>query len=199
MVKNALHKFFRMIFMRSQKLTSNNFDDLTWQKKWNDKKNWVQPTRKGKCAIVPLSSCFLCFINKVTSAQNKFPRWTSKCINFFFSPKYFFLFRSLSSAGCISVRESLSFQNNYFGEEAKIIIKLLQTQKKKMIWLNAKSSRQTKVVWLNAMFFDTQRNFFFFHAGFVWMIELVKKKCFVLSTRFPLSKTALFCQSCIQC
>ena len=24
------------------------------------------------------------------------------------------------------------------------------------------------------------------------MIELVKKKCFVLSTRFPLSKTALF-------
>ena len=110
---------------------------------------------------------------------------------FFFSPKYFFLFRSLSSAGCISVRESLSFQNNYFGEEAKIIIKLLQTQKK-MIW-NAKSSRQTKVVWLNAMFFVTQRNFFFFfHAGFVWMIELVKKKCFVLSTRFPLSKTALF-------
>ena len=65
---------------------------------------------------------------------------------------------------------------------------------KKMIWLNAKSSRQTKVVWLNAMFFVTQRNFFFFlfHAGFVWMIELVKKKCFVLSTRFPLSKTALF-------
>ena len=33
---------------------------------------------------------------------------------------------------------------------------------------------------------------FFFHAGFVWMIKLVKKKCFVLSTRFPLSKTALF-------
>ena len=112
MVKNALHKFFRMIFMHSQKLTSNNFDDLTWQKKWNDKKNWVQPTRKGKWAIVPLSSSFSCFINKITSVQNKFPRWTSKCINFFFSPKYFFLFRSLSSAGCISVRESLSFQNH---------------------------------------------------------------------------------------
>ena len=127
----------------------------------------------------------------MTSVQNKFSRWTSKCINFFFSPKYFFLFRSLSSAACISVRESLSFENNYLGEEAKIIIKLLQTQKK-MIWLNAKSSRQTKVVWFNAMFFVTQRNFFFFHAGFVWMIKLVKKKCFVLSTRFPLSKTALF-------
>ena len=36
------------------------------------------------------------------------------------------------------------------------------------------------------------KKFLFFHAGFVWMIELVKKKCFVLSTRFPLSKTALF-------
>ena len=122
----------------------------------------MQPTRKGKCAIVPLFSSFSCFINKITSVQNKFPRWTLKCngINFF-SPKYFFLFRSLSSAGCISLRESLSFQNNYFGEEAKIMIKLLQTQKK-MIWLNAKSSRQTKVVWFNAMFFVTQRNFFFF-------------------------------------
>ena len=120
----------------------------------------MQPTRKGKCAIVQLSSSFSCFINKMTSVQNKFSRWTSKCINFFFSPKYFFLFRSLSSAACISVRESLSFENNYLGEEAKIIIKLLQTQKK-MIWLNAKSSRQTKVVWFNAMFFVTQRNFFF--------------------------------------
>ena len=38
---------------------------------------------------------------------------------------------------------------------------------------------------------DTKK-FLFFHAGFVWMIKLVKKKCFVLSTRFPLSKTALF-------
>ena len=91
MVKNALHKFFRMIFMRSQKLTSNNFDDLTWQKKWDDKKNWVQPTRKGKFAVVPLSSSFSCFINKITSVQNKFPRWTSKCINFF-SPQIFFPF-----------------------------------------------------------------------------------------------------------
>ena len=147
---------------------------------------------KRKCAIVPLFSSFSRFINKITSVQNKFPRGTLKCINFFSPPKYFFLFRSLSSAGCISVRESLSFQNNYFGEEAKIMIKLLQTQKKKLIWLNAKSFRQTKVVWFNAMFFVTQRNFFFFHAGFVWMIKLVKKKCFVLSTRFPLSKTALF-------
>ena len=41
------------------------------------------------------------------------------------------------------------------------------------------------------VFCDTKK-FLFFHAGFVWMIKLVKKKCFVLSTRFPLSKTALF-------
>jgi len=55
---------------------------------------------------------------------------------------------------------------------------------KKMIWLNAKSSRQTKVVCFNAMFFVTQRNFFFFHAGFVWMIKL-EEKMFCLVDKIP--------------
>ena len=127
----------------------------------------------------------------MTSVQNKFSRWTSKCINFFFSLKYFFLFRSLSCAGCISVRESLSFQNNYLGEEAKIIIKLLQTQKKNdLVKCKVFPSNKSGLVQCN-VFCDTKK-FPFFHAGFVWMIKLVKKKCFVLSTRFPLSKTALF-------
>ena len=126
----------------------------------------MQPARKGKCVIVQLSSSFSCFINKRTSVQNKFSRWTSKCINFFFlPPKYFFLFRSLSSAGCISVRESLSFQNNYFGEE-KIIIRLLQTQKKNdLVKCKVFPSNKSGLVQCNVFF--TQRNFLFFHAGFV--------------------------------
>ena len=55
MVKNALHKFFRMIFMRSQKLTSNNFDDLTWQKNGTIKKKLSAADSKRKmcgCSIV---------------------------------------------------------------------------------------------------------------------------------------------------
>ena len=153
----------------------------------------MQPTRKGKCNV-PLSSSFSCFINKITRVQDKFPRWTSKCINFFSAPNIFFLFRSLSSAGCISVRESLSFQNNYFGEEAKIIIKLLQTQKKNdLVKCKVFPSNKSGLVKCN-VFWHTKKFLFFFcfHAGFVWMIELVKEKCFVLSTRFPLSKTVPF-------
>ena len=110
----------------------------------------------------------------------------------FFSPKYFFLFRSLSSAGCISVRESLSFQNNYFGEEGKNHNKTPPNSEKKNDLVKCKvfPSNKSGLVQCN-VFCDTKK-FLFFHAGFVWMIKLVKKKCFVLSTRFPLSKTALF-------
>ena len=109
---------------------------------------------------------------------------------FFFLPQIFFLFRSLSSAACISVRESLSFENNYLGEEAKIMLKL-QTQKKNvLVKCKVFPSNKSGLVQCN-VFCDTKK-FPFFHAGFVWMIKLVKKKCFVLSTRFPLSKTALF-------
>ena len=89
MVKNALHKFFRMIFMRSQKLTSNNFDDLTWQKKWNDKKIECSRLEKENVRLFHCSATFRVLFNKITSVQNKFPRWTLKCINFFFFPNFF--------------------------------------------------------------------------------------------------------------
>ena len=199
MVKNALHKFFRMIFMRSQKLTSNNFDDLTWQKKMERWKNWVQPTRKGKCAVVPLSSSFSCFINKIASVQNKFLRWTLKYINFFLPHFFFFfLFRSLSSAGCISVRESLSFQNNYFVEEAKIIIKLLQTQKINDL-VKCKVFPSNKVVSLNAMFFDTQRNFFFSTLALFEWLNWWRKNVLSCRQDSRFRRLPFFCQSCIQC
>ena len=89
--------------------------------------------------------------------------------------------KSLSSAGCISVGESLSFQNNYFVEEAKIIIKLLQTPKKNdLVKCNIFPSNKSGLVQCN-VFCDTKK-FLFFNAGFVWMIKLVKKKN-VLSCR----------------
>ena len=117
---------------------------------------------------------------------------------FFFLPQIFFPFPKFSSAGCISVRESLSFQNNYFGEEAKIIIKLLQTQKK-MIWLNAKSSRQTKVVWFNAMFFVTQRNFFFSTLALFEWLNWWRKNVLSCRQDSRFRRLPFFCQSCIQC
>ena len=134
------------------------------------------------CSIVQQLFAFYQQNNK---RPKQVPSLDFEMYQFFFSPKYFFLFRSLSSAGCISVRESLSFQNNYFVEEAKIIIKLLQTQKKKMIWLNAKSSRQTKVVWLNAMFFVTQRNFFFFPRWLCLNDWIGEEKRFCLVDKIP--------------
>ena len=118
---------------------------------------------------------------------------------FFFSPKYFFLFRSLSSGGCISVRESLSFQNNYFGEEAKIIIKLLQTQKTNdLVKCKVFPSNKSGFVKCNVIWHT--KKFLFFHAGFVWMIQLVRKKN-VLSCRQDsrFRRLPFFCQSCIQC
>ena len=92
MVKNALHKFFRMIFMHSQKLKSNNFDDLTWQKKWNDKqKNWVQPTRKGKCVLVPIGQQLFVFHQQINRRPNQVPSLDFEMYQIF-SPKIFFPF-----------------------------------------------------------------------------------------------------------
>ena len=84
----------------------------------------------------------------------------------------------------------VKYKTNDFGEKTKIIIKLLQTQKKNDLKCKVFPSNKSGLVKCN-VFWHTKK-FLFFHAGFVWMIELVKKKCFVLSTRFPLSKTALF-------
>ena len=113
------------------------------------------------------------------------------CINFFL-PQIFFPFPKFVICS-LHIGERKPFvSKQLFWWRSKNHNKTPPNSEKKMIWLNAISSRQTKVFWFNAMFFVTQRNFFFFHAGFVWMIKLVKKKCFVLSTRFPLSKTALF-------
>lgn len=183
MVKNALHKFFRMIFMRSQKLTSNNFDDLTWQKKME---------RKKTLSVVPLSSSFSCFINKITSVQNKFPRWTSKCINFFL-PQIFFPFPKFVICW-LHIGERKPFvSKQLFWWRSKNHNKTPPNSEKKNDLVKCKvfPSNKSGLVKCN-VFCHTKKFLFFFHAGFVWMIELVKKKCFVLSTRFPLSKTALF-------
>lgn len=87
-------------------------------------------SKRKMCGCSIVQQLFV-FYQQNNKRPKQVPSLDFEMYQFFFSPKYFFLFRSLSSAGCISVRESLSFQNNYFGEEAKIIIKLLQTQKKK--------------------------------------------------------------------
>ena len=117
---------------------------------------------------------------------------------FFFSSKYFFLFLSLSSAGCISVRESLSFQNNYFGEEAKIIIKLLQTQKKNdLVKCKVFPSNKSGLVQCN-VFCDTKKFLFLTLALFEWLNWWRKN---VLSCRQDsrFRRLPFFCQSCIQC
>ena len=135
-----------------------------------ERKNWVQPTRKGKCAIVPLSSSFSCSINKIKSVQNKFPRWTSKCIIFFSPPQIFFPFPKFVICW-LHIGERKPFvSKQLFWWRSKNHNKTPPNSEKKMIWLNAKSSRQTKVVWFNAMFFVTQRNFFFSTlALFEWL------------------------------
>ena len=54
-----------------------------------------------------------------TTHPKQFPSLGFEMYQIFFSAKYFFLLQNLSSAGCISLKESLSFQNYYFGEGAK--------------------------------------------------------------------------------
>ena len=116
-------------------------------KKMERWENWVQPTRKGKCAVVPLSSSFSCFINKITSVQNKFPRWTSKCINFFLPQIIVFHFPKFVICW-LHIGERKPFvSKQLFWWRSKNHNKTPPNSEKKMIWLNAKSSRQTKVVW----------------------------------------------------
>ena len=124
-------------------------------------KNWVQPTRKLNVRLFHCSAAFRVLSTKSQASKISSLVGLWNVSIFFFSLKYFFLFRSLSSAGCISVRESLSFQNNYFGEEAKIIIKLLQTQKKNdLVKCKVFPSNKSGLVQCN-VFCDTKKFLFF--------------------------------------
>jgi len=69
MEKNALYKFFRMIFMRCQKLTSNNFDDFTWQKNGTIKKLSAADLKRKICDCSIVQQLFVFY-----QQNNKLPK-----------------------------------------------------------------------------------------------------------------------------
>ena len=125
------------------------------------------------------------FYQQNNKRPKQVPSLDFEMYQFFFSPKYFFLFRSLSSAGCISVRESLSFQNNYFGEEAKIIIKTPPTQKKNdLVKCKVFPSNKSGLVKCN-VFWHTKKFLFFFPRWLCLNDWIGEEKMFCLVDKIP--------------
>ena len=110
---------------------------------------------------------------------------------FFFLPQIFFPFPKFVIC-CLHIGERKPFVwKQLFRWRSKNHNKTPpNSEKNDLVKCKVFPSNKSGLVQCN-VFCDTKK-FLFFHAGFVWMIKLVKKKCFVLSTRFPLSKTALF-------
>ena len=161
----------------------------------------MQPTRKGNVRLFHYSAAF-----RVLSTKSQASKISSLLglwnVSIFFLPQIFFPFPKFVICWLhIGERKPfVSKQLLLFWWWSKNHDKTPPNSEKKMIWLNAKSSRQTKVVWFNAIIFSHKEISFFFHAGFVWMIELVKKKMFCLVDNIPAFEDyPFFCQSCIQC
>ena len=151
-------------------------------------------SKRKMCGCSIVQQLFV-FYQQNNKRPKQVPSLDFEMYQFFFLPQIFFPFPKFVICW-LHIGERKPFvSKQLFWWRSKNHNKTPPTQKKNdLVKCKVFPSNKSGLVKCN-VFCHTKKFlffFFFFHAGFVWMIELVKKKCFVLSTRFPLSKTALF-------
>ena len=105
--------------------------------------------------------------------------------NFFFSPKYFFLFRSLSSAGCISVREKPFVSKQLFWWKSKNHNKTPpNSEKNYLVKCKVFPSNKSGLVKCN-VFWHTKKFLFFFPRWLCLNDWIGEEKMFCLVDKIP--------------